>query len=70
MQTIKQSHAEVALNQFVGIIGGFLIVLFLFPLFDDLEQIWVATISSVIFFVWSYVRSYLIRRWFNARKTR
>ncbi len=69
MQTIKQSHAEVALNQFVGIIGGFLIVLFLFPLFDDLEQIWIATISSVIFFVWSYARSYLIRRWFNGRKT-
>lgn len=33
MQTIKQSHAEVALNQFVGIIGGWLIVYLAFPLF-------------------------------------
>lgn len=68
MQTKKQSHVEVSINQIVGLIGGWLIVYYLFPLFDYLEQSIVATISTIIFFVWSYLRSYLIRRYFNSKK--
>jgi len=67
MQSKKQSHLEVLLNQVIGIIGGWLIVYLLFPLFEHLEQVWVATISSVLFFVWSYARSYFLRRYFNWR---
>jgi len=67
MQSKKDSHIEITLNQVVGIIGGWLIVMFLFPLFNHLEQFYVATISSVLFFIWSYLRSYIIRRFFNGR---
>lgn len=65
MQTKKQSHIEVLSNQIIGIIGGWLIVYLLFPLFDHLEQHHVATISTAIFFIWSYARSYILRRLFN-----
>ena len=65
MQTKKQSHLEVTTNQILGIIGGWLIVYFIFPLFDYLSQSLVATISTIIFFIWSYTRSYIIRRVFN-----
>jgi len=50
MQTRKQSHIEILTNQVIGIVGGWLIVYLLFPLFDHLPQAHVATISSVIFF--------------------
>ena len=68
MQTKKDSHKEVLTNQIIGLIGGWLIVYYLFPLFDYLEQSIVATISTIIFFIWSYLRSYLIRRYFNGKK--
>jgi hypothetical protein len=67
MQTRKQSHIEILTNQVIGIIGGWLIVYLLFPLFDHLPQAHIATISSVLFFVWSYARSYALRRFFNSR---
>lgn len=69
MQTKKHSHYEVLTNQIVGIVIGWLIVFLVFPLFDALPQFWVASVSSVLFFVSSYTRSYLIRRYFN-RKVR
>lgn len=64
-QSRKHSHYEVLTNQIVGIVIGWLIVYALFPLFNHLGQVWVATISSVLFFVSSYTRTYLIRRYFN-----
>ena len=51
MQTKKHSHYEVMTNQIIGIIGGWMIVYFLFPLFDYMDQSIVATISSVLFFI-------------------
>ena len=65
MQTKKQSHLEISINQILGLIGGWLIVYYLFPLFDYLSQEIVATISTIIFFIWSYLRSYIVRRYFN-----
>jgi hypothetical protein len=65
MQTRKQSHTEIATNQIIGVMGGWLIVYLAFPLFDHLPQGQVATISSVLFFVWSYARSYALRRFYN-----
>ena len=70
MQTRKQSHLEVTINQILGIIGGWLIVYFIFPLFDYLSQSLVATISTIRFFIWSYIRSYIIRRYFNNKDTK
>lgn len=65
-QTKKDSHIETLTNQIVGIIIGFSMVYFLFPLFDYLDQFWVATISTCLFFVSSYARSYSLRRFFNS----
>ena len=65
MQSRRHSHYEVLVNQAVGIVVGWLIVYMLFPLFDYLDQFWVACISSGLFFVASYTRAYLIRRLFN-----
>jgi uncharacterized protein YacL len=62
MQSNNHTHIEVLLNQIIGIIIGWLIVYLLFPLFDLLPQWEVATISSILFFVSSYARSYFIRR--------
>lgn len=67
MQTVKHSHYETLTNQIVGIILGWLIVYLLFPLFNHLAQVWVASISSAIFFISSYMRSFLIRRYFNKK---
>ena len=67
MQSKNQSHLEVTTNQILGIVGGWLIVYFIFPLFDYLSQSLVATISTIIFFIWSYIRSYTVRRYFNKR---
>ena len=67
MQTRRQSHVEVLANQIIGIAGGWLIVYLLFPFFDHLPQAYVATISSALFFTWSYARSYALRRFFNRR---
>lgn len=67
MQSKKHSHYEILTNQIVGIIGGWLIVMFLFPLFDHLPQHYIATISTILFFIWSYTRSYIIRRLYNSK---
>ena len=64
-QSKINSHIEVIVNNIIGASGGWLIVYFIFPLFDYLSQSLVATISTIIFFIWSYIRSYIVRRYFN-----
>ena len=66
--TNKLIHYEVTLNQLIGICTGWLIVYALFPLFDHLPQSQVASISTGLFFVSSYLRSYVIRRLFERIK--
>jgi len=68
MQSKKLSHLEVLSNQVVGILIGWGIVYFIFPLLKSYTQAQLATISSFIFFVASYTRSYIIRRIFNKFK--
>ena len=65
MQTRLQSLIEVLHNQWIGIVTGWLIVYFIFPLFNHLPQFWVANISTVLFFVSSSLRAYILRRYFN-----
>lgn len=67
-QSKSMTHIEVTSNQIVGIIIGWCIVYFLFPLFEHLNQAHVATISTVLFFISSYTRSYLMRRLFETFK--
>lgn len=64
----KKIHFEVLLNNAIGLIIGYLIVYLAFPLFDHLPQSQVASISTGLFFVSSYLRSYVIRRLFERIK--
>ena len=70
MQSKKLSHLEVLANQGIGIIIGWCIVYFIFPLLDEYSQGMIASISTVMFFISSYTRSYLLRRFFNMTQTR
>jgi len=54
-------HAEVILNQISGIIVGWLIVYFIFPYIGIETNAYNTTASSIIFFIASYIRMYLIR---------
>lgn len=67
-QSKKHTHIEVMTNQIIGIIIGWLIVMYAFPFFEHLKQSRVATISTVIFFISSYARSYILRRIFEKKK--
>jgi hypothetical protein len=65
-QTKLESLTEVIINVIIGWIIGLLTQLLVFPIFDIHisfgDQFWI----SVVFTVVSIVRSYAIRRWFNA----
>jgi len=65
MQSKKMSHLEVLTNQIFGIVIGWLIVYYIFPELKNLTQSQLATSSAIIFFIASYIRTYLIRRFFN-----
>lgn len=64
-QSKKHSHYEVLANQVAGIIIGWCLVYFAFPLMGVEVTEAQATASSAMFFVGSYVRAYGIRRIFN-----
>lgn len=65
-QTRLESLAEVIINVIIGWGVGLLTQLVVFPIFNIHvsfgDQFWI----SVVFTVVSIVRSYAIRRWFNA----
>ena len=65
MQSKKMAHLEVITNQISGIVVGWLIVFFIFPFIGIPVTAGQASISTVIFFVSSYSRMYLLRRIFN-----
>ena len=48
MQTKKDSHLEVSANQISGVVGGYLIVYFIFPLFQHLEQYIVDSFGDIL----------------------
>lgn len=65
-QTRLESLAEVIINVIIGWIVGLTTQLVVFPIFNIhvtfSDQFWI----SVVFTFVSIVRSYAIRRWFNA----
>jgi Fe2+ transport system protein B len=67
-QTKREMHEEVITNQVLGIAYGWLVVFLVFPFLTELSQFWLATVSSVIFFIGSYTRAYLVRTYFDRRK--
>ncbi len=65
MKKNKWVHYEVLTNQVLGIAFGWLVVFFIYPYLIPLGPGSMATISSVIFFIVSYVRLYGIRMYFK-----
>ncbi len=65
-QSKKHSHLEVITNQISGIVVGWLIVYFIFPMIGIPVTVTQTTVSSLIFFIASYSRMYIIRRIFNS----
>ena len=64
-QSKAHSHYEIITNSIAGIVIGWLIVFYIFPLIGVETTAVHATESSLIFFVASYTRAYAIRRIFN-----
>lgn len=64
MQSKKDSHKEVITNQIIGILIGWFLVFLFDDILSDSSAI-KATQFSCIFFISSYTRAYVIRRFFN-----
>jgi len=69
-QSKKHSHLEIIANQIAGIIIGWCLVFFAFPLMGTIATVEQASISSVLFFGASYSGAYVMRRFFNRINTR
>lgn len=65
-QTKLESLLEVGFNVFVGWIVGLIAQITFFPLIGIEASLSQNLISSVFFTFISIIRSYAIRRWFNA----
>lgn len=65
-QSKLESLAEVSLNVAIGWAVAFLAQLIVFPLFGINVTVGEQLSISVVFTVVSIIRSYVIRRWFNA----
>jgi len=64
-QSKRTTHIEALTNQVIGIMIGWSIVYFIFPLLSNLTSAELATASSAMFFIASYARIYIIRRIFE-----
>lgn len=66
-QTRLSSFIEALMNVAIGFSINYIANLLIFPLFDMhislLDNLWMGMIYTII----SIVRSYVIRRWFNAK---
>lgn len=65
MQTKRQSAIESLTNIIVGLLTSFLIQLVIYPFLGIAVTIGENVIITIVFFVVSFVRGYLIRRFFN-----
>jgi len=64
-QSKKHSAIESITNVFVGLITSFLIQLVLYPMLNIPVTFSQNIIITLVFFVASFIRGYLIRRFFN-----
>lgn len=68
MQTKKQSVIESLTNILVGLITSFLIQIVIYPIMDIPVTFNQNIIITIVFFIASFIRGYLIRRYFNSKK--
>jgi hypothetical protein len=67
MQTKRQSIIESITNVIVGLITSFLIQLIIYPLLNIPVSLNQNIIITVVFFIVSFLRGYIIRRIFNKK---
>src|SRR3954470_23866421 len=68
MQTRRQTVIEVLTGTVTGFIGSFLITLVVFHAIKDIGT--AALVNTAACTVWSLVRGYCVRRWFNGLQPR
>ena len=67
-QTKALSLVESAVNVSIGLLMSFVIQLLLYPLLGITVSLNQNLIITIVFFIASFVRGYLIRRFFNSLK--
>lgn len=70
MQTRTQSLIESVINTLAGFIVSYALAYTVLPLYGVTQSAMVSLEITAIYTVASSVRNYLMRRWFNARKTK
>jgi hypothetical protein len=65
MQSKKQSIIESVTNTVIGLVTSFLIQIIIYPVLDIPVTVRQNIIITLVFFVASILRGYLIRRFFN-----
>ena len=64
-QSKKHSLIESMTNTIIGLISSFIIQLIIYPLLDIEVTIFENVIITIVFFIASIIRGYIIRRIFN-----
>jgi hypothetical protein len=67
-QSPKHSFLETLVNIIIGLIVSFIIQIFLFPLLNIPVSTKQNIIITIVFFIASLIRGYLVRRYFNSIK--
>lgn len=65
MQTKRQTIIEISVNTFIGFIGSFIITYLILHL--DLGAGLSASLVTIGCTIWSIIRQYFIRRYFNSK---
>lgn len=66
-QSRLESFIEACTNTGIGFVGSIILGLIVYPLFGHAFTLSQNVGITLVFTVWSVVRSYAVRRWFNAR---
>jgi hypothetical protein len=70
MQSKKDTHKEVLLNNVLGVVVGLIAMRMMLPLIEDLCFETRSIVIVGVMFCLSYTRGYVIRRFFNRRLMR
>jgi hypothetical protein len=66
-QTKLGSLIEACINTLIGFFGSMLLSMVVYPAFGHSFTLAQNAGITVVFTIWSIVRGYAVRRWFNAR---
>lgn len=70
MQSKKDTHKEVLLNNVLGVLVGLIAMRMMLPLIEGLSFETRSIVIVGVMFCLSYARGYVIRRFFNRRLMR